>query len=767
MRCTKTFSLILAGTAILPTSFARAQESGPVPVPANTDIIVTATKRSETVNRVPMSITAATGDQLVAAGVNNASDLGKIVPGFTFTQSAYSTPVYSIRGVGFYNYDIGSTPTVTVYQDEAPLPFSSMTRGAGFDLERVEVLKGPQGLLFGANSTGGAVNYVAARPTKELRAGLDAGYGRFDSYELGGFISGPVTDAISARLAVRHEGSGDWQRSTSRNATNGGRDFTQARLQFDVAASERLTLKFGLNAFRDKSDVQAAQLIQINPLIPPFADPRLASLPLAGNNARSADWTTGTQPRRDDRQVQGTARLDYELSDALSLTSLTSYAHYKQDDLVDPDGTSLMIADTRDSGSIKALFQELRLSGNFGNGSRWIVGGNYEHNIVQETQSLTASDASGFRFFNILFGVPTPNAVPISSTQRFRNLAAFANVDLVLSNKLTAHAGVRYTDSRDDFVGCTGNSANGSLAAGLGIILRGDPTAFGNPACTQLDTTLTPAITRSRLSQDNVSWRAGLDFKPNSSTLLYVNVSRGYKGGAFPLIPATSYAQYTPVTQESVTAYEGGFKISLANRLIQLNGAAFYYDYKNKQVLGSVVLTPDIFGPLNILTNIPKSRVAGAELDLTLRPMRGLTLNAGATYVDSRIGNFTNFDPFGVVANFEGEQFPNTPRYQFTLAANYEFPVSGQIKAFLGGNMTSRTKTNGALGENAILAIDGYTLVDLRAGVATSNDRVRLSLWGRNVGNKYYWTNAYKLADVSARFAGQPATYGATLSFRY
>jgi iron complex outermembrane receptor protein len=451
----------------------------------------------------------------------------------------------------------------------------------------------------------------------------------------------------------------------------------------------------------------------------------------------------------------------------VTLTSLTSYAFYKQNDLVDPDGTNLIIADTRDTGSIKALFEEVRLSGNFGAGSRWIIGGNYEHNIVRETQSLNSEDASGFRFFNILFGLPTPNTVPISSEQRFRNLAGFANVDLAISSRLTAHAGVRYTSSRDDFVGCTGNSANGSLAAGLGIILQGNPAAFGNPTCTQLDATLTPAITTDRLSQHNVSWRAGIDYKPASGMLLYANVSRGYKGGAFPLIPATSFAQYTPVTQESVTAYEAGFKLTLLDHLVQFNGAGFYYDYKNKQVLGSVVLTPDIFGPLNILTNIPKSRVVGAEVDLTLRPMRGLTLNVGATYVDTRIGNFTNFDPFGTVRNFEGEAFPNTPKFQASASANYEFRVSDRLKAFLGSNVTSRTKTNGALGENAILAIKGYTLVDLRIGVAAHNDKWRLTLWGRNVGNAYYWTNAYKLADVSARFAGQPATYGATLSFRY
>ena len=461
-------SVIAMATFLAPVGAALAQEADQ-PEDNAGEIIVTATKRAELVNKVAMSITAASGDDLAAAGIRSADDLGKIVPGFTFTQSAYSTPVYSLRGVGFYNYDIASTPTVTVYQDEAPLPFSAMSRGASFDLERVEVLKGPQGLLFGSNSTGGAVNYIAARPTKDLKAGFDAGYGRFNAWELGGFVSGPLGESVSARLAVRHEGSSDWQRSTTRNETLGGRDFTQLRGQLDFKVGDRFTAKFGVSAFWDKSDVPAAQLIQVNPLVAPAVDPALPALPLAGGNARSANWTAALKPKRDDSQWQGTARFDYEIGDAVTLTSLTSYSDYKQNDRVDPDATPLQIVDTIDRGSIKAFFQEVRLSGEFGQGSRWIIGANYENNKVDETQTLTSTSGSGFRAFNVFFGAPIPDAIDISSTQRFRNLAVFANVDLALSDQIKAHAGLRYTDSRNNFVGCTGNSANGALAGFLGI----------------------------------------------------------------------------------------------------------------------------------------------------------------------------------------------------------------------------------------------------------------------------------------------------------
>ena len=770
-------ALVSVGSAQAQVAATPAQSTPTQSTPAQPDtsspgiaeIVVTATKHAESINHVPMSISAVSGSDLAAAGIKSADDLGKIVPGFTFTQSAYSTPVYSLRGVGFYNYDIASTPTVTVYQDETPLPFSAMTRSAGFDLERVEVLKGPQGLLFGSNSTGGAVNYIAARPTSDLHAGVDAGFGRFDAWDLGGYVSGPITDGVNARLAVRHEGSGNWQTSATRPDDHiGARDFTELRGLLDFKAGDRLTGKLSVNAFWDKSDVQAGQLIQVNPLLPPFANPVLAAQPLVTSNALVGDWTPGTHPRRDDRQWQVSGRFDYKLTDAITATSLSSYAQYRQFDILDPDATALVVADTTDSGSIDAFFQELRVSGELGNRSRWIVGGNYENNKVHEVQSLDSSQASGFAPFAVFFDLPVPDAIPITSDQHFENYAAFANLDLGLTSAITAHGGLRYTDSSDTFTGCTGNSANGSLAIGLGILSQNNPAALGpNPACTQLDSNLQPTATHNKLSQDNLSWRASIDYQPDSSTLFYVTVSRGFKGGAFPLIPASSVTQYTPVTQEKLTAYEAGFKLTFLNRMVHVDGAVFHYDYRDKQTLGSVVLTPNIFGPLNLLVNIPKSKVTGAELQAVVRPVAGLTLNGAITYIDSSIGEFTNFDSYGTVQDFKGEAFPNTPKWQWSLAADYTFALSQSLKAFVGSNLNGRSSTNGALGENATLAIASYTLLDLRAGIGSANDRWKLSIWGRNVTNKYYWTNAYKLADISARFAGRPATYGATLSFRY
>lgn len=729
---------------------------------ASGEIVVTAQKRDQAINDVPMSITAFTGDQLAAQGVESTEDLARVVPGFTFTQSPYSAPVYSIRGVGFYDYSIGATPTVSVYLDEAPLPFSVMSRGAGFDLSRVEVLKGPQGLFFGSNSTGGAVNYIAARPTSELEAGFDAGYGNYGAYEIGGFVSGPLAPNLSARLAIAHEGSDDWQTNTVTGEGNGSRDFTRARLLVDWNVSSAVALSLNINGFNDNSDGRAGQFTGIAPVIPGFESPLLATLPLATGNGEQAGW--GAQaPSRDDQLIQGVLRADIDLNSAVTFTSLSAVANYEQDAFVDPDSTPARMTDTRDEGSIDAFSQEFRFAGASDDARlHWVVGANYERSDVSETQTLDTRDSSGFQFFGVLPpGPPTPDIVQNFSDQEFESAAAFFNLDYEVTDALTLHAGVRYTDTTIDFTGCTSDSANGRLGVFLNFLLG---TSFTFDQCTTLDETFTPGLVNVQLAEDNVSWRVGADYRLSDDVLLYANVSQGYKAGSFPVLPTASSVQNDPVTQEQLLAYEVGFKATLADRTLQVNGALFYYDYTDKQILGTSIVFP--FGPLNRLVNIPSSTVEGVELQVDWSPNQAWLFNLGATYLNSEIGDFSNFDSFGVPQNFQGEAFPNTPDWQVTAGATYNWSV-GDLAAFAGGNVTYHSDTNGALGEDARLAIDSYTLLDLRIGVGAPDESWRVSLWGQNVTDEYYWTNAFKLADVTGRFAGMPATYGVRLETRF
>ncbi len=180
------------------------------------EIIVTANKREQNLSNVGLSISALSGDQLAKQRVGDVSDLAKVTPGLAFAPTANSTPVYTLRGVGFFETTLSAYPDVSTYIDQAPLPLPVMTTLTAFDLERVEVLKGPQGTLFGNNATGGAINFIAAKPTREFAAGADFSYGRFNTFETSGFISGPITSTLRARLAVKMVNGDDWQKSYTR-----------------------------------------------------------------------------------------------------------------------------------------------------------------------------------------------------------------------------------------------------------------------------------------------------------------------------------------------------------------------------------------------------------------------------------------------------------------------------------------------------------------------------------------------------------------------
>jgi len=337
-----------------------------------------------------MSITAATGDQLEMLGITDTSQLSKLVPGFTFTQTGYGTAVYTIRGVGFQESSLAASPAVSVYVDEIPLPFPAETVAAALDPQRVEVLKGPQGLLYGENSTGGAVNYVAAKPTDYFTAGAKGSYGRFNTGDLEAFVSGPIADSLQGRLAVRTVQGGDWQYSYTRSDTVGAKNLTQARLLLDWRPSDDLEVSLNLNGWLDKSDSQAAQLIGIYPesnLVPIPAG--LSNYPRAPNNNRAADWDPGLSLRRDDKFYQGSIRIDYKLPGDLTLTSISAHERYQRDRPMDLDGTSYTNFGDLESGWIGTTFQELRLSGLFPeHRGNWIVGGNYESDDTSDTNLI-------------------------------------------------------------------------------------------------------------------------------------------------------------------------------------------------------------------------------------------------------------------------------------------------------------------------------------------------------------------------------------------
>ena len=750
-------------------------QGAPDPGAVLDEVLVTAQKRAERLIDVPLSITAASGDQLSKQGITETSQLAKLVPGFTYQESNYGTPVFTIRGVGFFDGALGAGPTVTTYVDQVPLPYSVLTRGATLDLERVEVLKGPQGTLFGQNSTGGAVNYIAAKPTRDFAAGAALSYGRFNATDAEGFVSGPLSDTLRARVAMRGEFADGWQKSITRPDDRfGKKEFYNGRLLLDWTPSRALSFELNVSGWQDKSQIQAGQFVAFAPQAPanPFTQfiyDALLAAPVRLDGPRSADWTPGTG-RKNNRFYMVSLRGDWHVSDEITLTSITAYSRLVARQPFDPDGVAFdNFRDLRRDGLITSFSQELRLAGTTDK-LKWMVGGNYQRDVANEATILLNDASNGV--------VPTPTGPVYQGksgyfwNQQPTTWAVFGSLDYQLTDQLSAQLSARYTDHKRDFSGCIRDAGPGNFGVGVGTaflglseLLTGTPSTLGPRGCVTLnDITLKPERTVRQLNEDNVSWRAGLNWKPTDDSLLYVNAVKGYKAGAFETAPGVLASEFDPISQESVMSFEAGAKYSF-HRRVELSSAVYHYDYKDKQLIG--VATYPVFGNLPKLVNIPKSRVWGAEVEVTARPVEQLRIQAGVSYVNSRVRKdpLVPLDPYGAPVSFVGEAFPNTPKWQITGDAEYSIPLSDTTHAFVGGSLSYRTKSNAGFGENPVFVLPSYALIDLRAGI--EGDKWRAQIWGRNVGDKYYWVNVSRLLDTVVRTSGAPATYGVTLSYRY
>ncbi|RZM37098.1 MAG: TonB-dependent receptor [Sphingomonas sp.] len=768
---------------------ARAQTAPPPPTPTRPaagdvqpgDIIVTAQKRSERIRNVGMSIQALPSQALTDAGVAAPQDLVKVVPGFASNPTPYGASVYTLRGIGYQETTLAAAPTVTVYSDEVPIPFSPETVGTALDLARVEVLKGPQGTLYGQNSTGGLINFIAARPTDTVHAGGQIGYGSFHAFDAEGFVSGPLTDTLKGRVAVRVSEGGAWQKSYTTGAKLGERDLLNGRLLLDWDPGSRFHAKLNVSAWRDHGETPAPQFFGLQVLTPgatALMPPGLVSYPLAPHDNRAADWDRGVDYHRRNSFVFASLRLAYDLTDDVTLTSLTSYQRYRRDQPVEADGTSYQDYSTIQQGDVKTWYQEARLAGTFGGKGNWLIGANYEHDTVFDQFQILDRDGS---LSHVLLSAAPLIVLNLPGNfertdQKIATWAAFGGVDYPVTPTLTLQASARYTRTVRDFTGRAFDGVNGNTAFFFTLLQAQLRAAYGlfSPSgqtpgltdCLSLGAapTFLMGCRTDQLKEDNVSWRGGVTWKVAPEMMLYANVSQGYKAGSFPTIIASTQAEMDPVTQEKVLAYEAGVKTSLFDRSLDLTAAAFYYDYRNKQTIGRYA---DIaFGTLLKLINVPKSRIAGVEVSAAWRPAPGLTITPIVSYLDTKVlGSFRNYDYVGAPQDFGGRAFPLVPKVQASLDAQYRWPLNRTLKAFVGGNFAVQGKTYSGFVPNDNEEVPAYTLLDLRAGVET--DRWRVSIWGRNVTDSWYWTSATRINDALVRQTGMPRTIGATLGFSY
>lgn len=765
---------------------AYAQSSGAASSSrALEEVIVTAQKRVQSVSDVGMSVNAVTGDQLAAQGIDSAADLQRIVPAFYVVPpgaTVSGAPVYTLRGVGYNARNLSALSAVGVYVDEVPLPYSYMTSGLLLDLERVEVLKGPQGTLYGQNSTGGTINYIAQKPTAEFAAGISASVGRFNERDISGFVSGPLTSKVGARLALRSLTADGWQESISRSDTLGAKEAYAGRLIIDVEASDALNFQLNVNAWKDRSESTGLQITGFNPanedcfngtgigcIVQGLGSQynlydELLAFPQRGSDNRAADWDEDVDYSSNNRMHQASVRADWEIYPDVTFTSITAYSEFRMHTNRDIDGLPYFNSLFMGRGKIEAFNQEARLSGIFGDKLDWIVGANYSNDEIQENNSNPAGGTTIGQAFGI------DNTLTNAAMDR-KGWAVFASSEYALAADLSVTAGIRYTEIEMDFAGCSADPGDGSL------LMAFAGTAGPGDCITYLDVSSTvpnqgEVIATSE--EDNVSWRLGLNWNTTDDLLLYANVSRGYKSGDIPAITALLESQLQPVKQEEVTAYEIGGKATLFDGRMQLNGAAFYYDYRDKQLQTSV---QTFLGIAEQTVNIPKSTVIGGELELTYRPIDPLTLRAGVGYTDTEIrGSFPTFTantssvwppaPGFNSAPFEdvgGDPFNAAPTWQGNVDAQYDWRLPNGMGTFVGASASYAGSTLTTIGAADGLRQESYTLIDLRAGLTDSEGRWQVMIYGQNVTDEHYSVGALRGFDVSGLLAGMPATWGIKL----
>jgi len=761
------------------------------------EVLITARKQSEVLSKVGISVTAATGVQLARRGITTVDGLVKLEPSLQFSKSSDGTPIMTIRGVGYNEASIEAPPTISVYQDEIPYTYPVMTKGAMLDVEHVEILKGPQGTLYGQNATGGAINFIANKPTNYFTAGATATYGNYNAAHFDFYVSGPIAETLTGRLAMATDQGGAWQHSYTRDDTLGNKNDIQGRLLLDWKPTDTFNAVLNVNAWQDLSDSQAPQLSGYFVKDPQYvglgggnrsptpaqiaAMPAYAagfravlSEPIAPQNDEAADWVAGTHPHADEHFYQANLRMDWTVNSAFSITSLTSFEGYDQRDYLDLAGIAVPATSRRDDGNVDSFFQELRAHGTFADGKgNWQVGANFirdaSHEYVDQNGLYSASFLGGWP--PSVGGNPSWDNVSDYGNNTTETKSIFADVSVPLLPTLKHNAGIRYTAADAQLGGCTG-STDWQLES---LVSH----AFGNGTAVnvQCDTVLYPGgpsgYVTNKLDQTNMPWRVGLEWQVTDETLIYGLVSKGYKAGAAPVLGSTVAAQFKPVTQESLQAYEAGIKSRLFENKLRVNADVFYYDYVDKQLEGTEV--DPVWGPLLQLVNIPKSHEFGAEANIVWLPVTGLTLDVAVTYLNSRVdSNFPNTDAYGDAVNFQGEAFPFAPKWSTSAGARYDWAVNDQLRAFVAARGSYQTATVAAFGESAVdangypsLGIKAYGLIDLSAGLEPAGGHWRVEVWGRNVTNTYYWTAVNYIVDSTARLTGMPATYGVTVGYKY
>ena len=732
------------------------------------EIIVTAQKREQNVQDVSISITAFTGDRLTALGVAQPRDLAQFTPGLTVNASSSyeGDSVFTIRGVGMNDVSGKQNPAVMIYLDEIALPSHVMLGFQVFDVDRIEVLKGPQGTLYGRNTTGGAIKVVPKKPTKEFDLQARFDYAEYDRTELELGVGGPLSDTLSARVATNINVSQDgWQTletipevpfGPGVDPDNGeidrkayrGSILWEPTETFDILISgdysqdksEVMAFKHAGNLKADgtgfcsyategiRNEVECASFAQIRD--------RTGGTPLTPEREiiqdRNPDirtvlgeFSTGNRIDAESWGISATVNIDFG---RFTATSITGYREFDRFQPLDQGGSPALIHEIRNWEEITSFTQEIRFASDDSWGPiSWIIGGFYsddDNDFFSDTDFRDHASFSGF--------------FESGSYMETEGISAFAQVDWSLSDQLKLSGGVRYTDEDREF-------EFGGMITGTGPV----PLA---------------EFTHPKLNTEEVGGRVALEFTPTDNLLLYASFNRGFKSGGFPASIAFSRNQLLPFKAEELLAYEAGFKSTLLDGNVQFNAAGYYYDWNDMQARAALDRIDPVSGQnVRVITlgTAGDVEIYGAEAELTWQLTPELLVYTGVNLMDAEIQN----------GDYEDQTPAHAPDFTINGLVSYTAPqaISG-FRPFAQFDYSYTDSNQFILPNHPGAVQNSYTLLNARIGIRSDNGRWELAGWGRNLSDKEYFSEIFGPASgfLPGRLHyGPPRIFGVSISYSH
>ncbi|MDF8334454.1 TonB-dependent receptor [Novosphingobium cyanobacteriorum] len=688
--------LIAASTS----SAALAQAEAPM---ADEGIVVTAQRREQSLLDVPLAVTALGGDALSERGITNSAQLGEAVPNLQINSPYGNTqPNFTLRGIGVANeYNSNQASPVGVYLDDVYLaPRTSHGMGL-FDLDRVEVLRGPQGTLFGRNTTGGAINFITKRPALSGSEGyVHLGYGNFNTLTAQGAVETTLEEGGAGIRAAVNYAKGDGQ---IRNTFAGGRDpnstdTLQGRLSLRLKPSETVNVVLRAYGGRDRGTQAAVHGL--------------------GAFRTGLGFFETDENRVGDNNTDAwgfSANIGMDLTDQLTLTSITSYDGGSQNLQQAADGSPLDILDITWQSKYRQFSQELRA--NYAGKGVTFVGGlfyGYDRNVTDNRFNLPLPPAGGF-FQHY--------------RQQRRSYAVFGQADIALTSALSLTLGARYTRDTSKYDDAFAYLFVGAVGAADFPIASTVPCA-GVPGTCAYDPAARYAL---KDSNNALTGRVALSYTFGSGALLYASYNRGYRAGAVNGGGYTSSSGISYIKPEHVNAFELGLKGRTANRVLTYAISTFYYDYTNQQLQDT---RP---GPVSFLVNAPKSEVYGLEAEMTLRPFKRLRINASLGLLYSKFKELTLQG-----TDLTGNRLPFAPEFtgQFgaewdvvgvasgrvTFSPNVVYASNQFFSPFNAVNVAGSAQVNAELAQGANAKVNG--------ALSWSNDAITIRAFANNLFNR-------------------------------